>query len=415
MSETIGQERSPIQARRLLPTDSELNRMMRISKNVARGGISGVNTPQEALTRILAGWSCGIDVATALVNVKPVEGRLAVPEMVAVAAIRRSGLGDIRTVEVCDDHATVRVTRADWPSELHPAAFEDVSHTDADAIREGLLVVDAKGNNISKKNNWKFNKPWMHLARARGNAKRKWLEETVGGLPYSPDELGADTDEDGNEVVADFDEPRTSWTPPAATATPTPDAVPATPTVVPPVEPAKPVPSWFQPPVNVAALMHEQSLEPDPVRQALNEVFQPATTEQQAEAKRLFKALELDAVTWAVVIARERAGAKSIKELTSDRAGELLARLEKVRKLRLLREASNLSDESWSNALKKRAVTKDVLLPAAAVDEIFAKLYDAVAPFKRQEIGVDPVPQDSTAGKALPSPAASQELQSAAA
>ena len=408
MAETVGQKRPPIQARRLLPTDGELNRMNRIANGAARGGITGVNTPNEAFVRILAGWSCGIDAATALINIKPVDGRLALPEMVAVAAIRRSGVGDIRTVVVADDHATVEVTRADWPN----GRAEKITFSVADAVRAGLIQLDAKGQNNSRKDNWRKYTSDMLLARARATAKRRYLEEAVGGLPYSPEELGADTDEDGNAVNVELDKPAIGWMPASGSAGPMLDALPAAAVVTPATEIARPTPAWQQPSAPVIAPPPEQPL--DDVHKALCEVFNPATTDQQAEAKRLFKALELDAVTWAVIIGRERAGAKSIKELTSDRAGELLAKLEKVRKLRLLRVASNLSDESWTNALKKRAVSKDVLLPTVAVDEIFAKLYDQVTPFKRQEIGVDPAPQDSTAGKALPPPVASPNLRSAA-
>jgi len=407
MAETVGQERPPIQTRRLLPTDSELNRMNRIANGAARGGITGVNTPNEAFVRILAGWSCGIDAATALINIKPVDGRLALPEMVAVAAIRRSGVGDIRTVVVADDHATVEVTRADWPN----GRAEKITFSVADAVRAGLIQLDAKGQNNSRKDNWRKYTSDMLLARARATAKRRYLEEAVGGLPYSPEELGADTDEDGNAVNVELDRPAPGWTPPPSVATATTlNAGPAS--VIPLTETAKPAPAWQQPTQPAVAPAPEQPL--DDVHKTLCEVFTPATADQQAEAKRLFKALELDAVTWVVIIGRERAGAKSIKDLTSDRAGELLARLEKVRQLRLLRVASNLSDESWSNALKKRAVSKDVLLPAAAVDEIFAKLYDQVTPFKRQEIGVDPAPEGSTAGKELPPSAAGSKLRSAA-
>lgn len=403
----ISTVQAPTPAHRLLPTDGELNRMNRIANGAAHGGIAGVNTPNEAFVRILAGWSCGVDAATALINIKSVDGRLALPEMVAVAAIRRSGIGDIRTIEVTDDHATVRVTRADWPTEL----YEIVTFSVADAVRAGLIQLDAKGQNNSRKDNWRKYTSDMLLARARATAKRRYLEEAVGGLPYSPEELGADTDEDGNAVNVELDRPASGWT---RTANPVPDALPAAATAVTPAtETAKPTPAWQQPSAPIIVPPPEQPL--DDVHKALCDVFNPATADQRAEAKRLFKTLELDAVTWAVIIGRERAGAKSIKELTTDRAGELLAKLEKVRQLRLLRVVSNLSDESWTNALKKRAVTKDVLLPAAAVDEIFAKLYDQVTPFKRQEIGVDPAPVDSTAGKALPSPSASQELQAAAA
>ncbi|HSW46485.1 MAG TPA: hypothetical protein VLM89_13035, partial [Phycisphaerae bacterium] len=74
--------------------------MTRIANSVAAGGISGCSTPSAAFARLLIGWSHGLDAGTALNDIRCVEGRMTLPELVKVSAIRRSGIGDVRTVAV---------------------------------------------------------------------------------------------------------------------------------------------------------------------------------------------------------------------------------------------------------------------------------------------------------------------------
>ncbi|HSW44082.1 MAG TPA: hypothetical protein VLM89_00755, partial [Phycisphaerae bacterium] len=298
-----------------------------------------------------------------------------------------------------EESATVEVTRADWPADRR----ERVTFTAANAVTAGLMALDAGGRNISRKDNWRKYCSDMLLARARGTAIRRWLEETVAGLPYSPDEIGAETDEDGQ--IIELDQAAGSSTPAWSqqVAKPAPAAVDAT-SPPPPADTAvasalRPVPSWGKASMPPVASIPEPVL--DPVRESLGEIFATCTPEQVERAKELVRRLSIDAAAWRALCIRE-AGVPSIRDMSQEAAGRMLTRLDMVWQVRLLREACNLSSESWTKALCKRSVKSDLELSAEAMGEIRAKLSEQVTPFERQKLGIDLVQEGTIAGKGLP-------------
>lgn len=385
--------------RKLMPSPVELNIMMRIANGVVRSGIGGCNSPQEAFAKILTGWGSGLDVATSLNNLKAVEGRMTLPELVKVAAVRRSGIGDVRTVEANEDRAVVEVTRSDWPA----GRKELVAFTIEDAVRGGLVQLDAAGKNTSRKDNWRKWTTDMLLARARGTALRRYLEEASAGLPYSADEIGAETDEDGNAVV-ELDQvqcgnaPRPIAAPsiadqvvPPIAAAPDPQQAPAEDTSDTPVDP-----------VHDAESDRANSAAPaaDPFANGLKEIEERTLREDIAHRVRsLLNLVRFDAPTWKTFLSHHY-GASSLAQLTIDQGQDACQQLDRLYKLDRLRHEMNTSDADFQRALSKRGVDHLAKLSPQHAQEMVNKLMGFMTPFRIAELGLNvPTRLDGNGGQ----------------
>lgn len=381
---------APTALRPILPTDAELNRMMRIANSAARSGIGGCSTPQEAFAKLITGWSMGIDAGTALNNIKCIDGRMTAPELIKVAAVRRSGIGDVRTVEVADDHATVEVTRADWPADRK----ELVSFTEAHAVKAGLMTVDQGGKNTSRKDNWRKYASDMFLARARGTALRRWLEEASSGLPYSPDELGADTDADGNIVELDNCGPSLP-TLPSLPALDAPKPAP-TPTQARPEAPATPA----VPPGNAAALTTQAApvaavvggscvqASADPVAAGLQDIENKTRTEERYTAARgKIVLLRWDTPTWKAFLSHHF-GVQKFADLPEHDQNSALGHLDRLHRIEQLYRECQITPAQQAKVLEKRGLQHIWQLSPEQTVELAGKLADMLSPFRRTELGI---------------------------
>lgn len=373
-------------ARPVLPTDAELNRMMRIANGAARSGLGGCGTPQEAFAKLLTGWSAGIDAGTALNNIRLVDGRMTIPELVKAAAVRRSGIGDVRTVEVTEDHATVAVTRADWPE----GKVELVTFGVADAVRAGLMTVDSKGGNTSRRDNWRKYAPDMLLARARGTALRRYLEEASAGLPYSPDELGADTDEDGGIVELD----KTTYT--AMVAAPLPTVLAATPPASDPrpVGNADPLPALQDLPR--AALPAggsgdgQQAAQPtqaDPVADELQAIGERnLAVERMEKARSIMCLLRWDTPTYRAFL-RHHFGADSMKAMNETQQSAVIAHMDRLYRLEIAGREYGVVD-GFARACEKRGVAHFYELTPEHVQGMLSTMLATITPERQLQIGL---------------------------
>ena len=173
----------------------------RIGEAAAQAGIYKSKNAAELALRVKYGMEMGLGPATALQSVAVINGS---PSLTAGAIASRIGGHpdyDYEVTEHTEDRCTIvvyRRKRGEW-RECPPSTF-----TMEDAAKAGLL----------KAGPWKQYPRNMLYARALTNAARWHAAEVFGGSVYTPDELGADVDEQG-EVVTTAYVPAAPAAPPA--------------------------------------------------------------------------------------------------------------------------------------------------------------------------------------------------------
>lgn len=169
----------------------------------------------------------GIHPLAALAGVNVIDGKPSLAPALMSALIRRAG-HKIRvyksgSVAAGDYQTRVEITRADDPDFTHSASW-DVHR----AVRAGLCsyapdqngvwVVSAQGRNGGAKP-WQAYTESMVYARSLSECAREAAEDVLFGVHYTPEELGADVDADGN-LLAEFEQQQQTQQQPAASAMP---------------------------------------------------------------------------------------------------------------------------------------------------------------------------------------------------
>ena len=395
----------------LLPTTSVIERLMTISNAVAKCAMFSIRKPEEAFARLLLGWEHGLGPMTALSEIDIIDGKPALNARTQVAIVRLRKVGNIEVVSADMTGAVVRVTRADWPAERS----ELVSFTVEDAVRAGKMMF--KGNlALATKpgSGWAKTPVAMFIARAQTTGAKRYFQEIFCGLPYTPDELDADVDDARRPITTTFENVPPPWSRPAETnetneatngaglagpavqgVTVVQDAANSTTSVV---EPAAPISAGIAADEPKPGPGPTVPLTSEPAETGPAAYSQPLSTdEQQAQARSLVASLSMSQSDWKTLMASH--SVTSFKDLRKDAAESVLRFLDRLRQIGILRKHANgggVSDEQWARALAKRGVSRAVELKVEQVEEIYSKLYQEVTPFKRQEIGIDPVSSGPT-------------------
>jgi hypothetical protein len=225
----------------------------------------------------------------------------------------------------------------------------------------------------------------MFVARARSRAHRRYFEVGSLGLAYSKEELEDLAEDNGRLPGVELERSVSPWQQPQSPAVPAPAGG----------TPAFPAP---QPSPQAAVI--------PPAAPAVGIDYTPplSTPDQQSEAKLLISVLCLSQADWSALMAQH--GVTSFKELRRDSAASLLAYLDKLRQISILRKSAGVTDEQWAKALAKRQVIRAIELKPTDALEIYNKLYESVTPFERQRLGIDPKPEDAL-GNVPPPPSPS--------
>lgn len=160
-----------------------LDETMRLGAVLAQSGFfEDSKQAAQAVVKILAGREIGIGPIAAMTGIHIVKGKPAIGANLIAAAIKRSGRYDYRIrrhdATVCEIEFFQAVA-GKWES-LGVSAFSL-----EDARRAGTQNLDKFARN-------------MLFARAISNGARWYAPDIFGGGPvYTPDELGAEVDEDG--------------------------------------------------------------------------------------------------------------------------------------------------------------------------------------------------------------------------
>lgn len=164
------------------------------------GFFQDVKDANQALVKILAGQEMGFGAFASLTGVYIIQGRPSIGANLMAAAVKRSGKYDYRVLEMTEQVCEIAFYQSG--KEIGRSRF-----TLEDARKAGTKNLDKYARN-------------MLFARSMSNGVKWFVPDIFNGAPvYTPEELGAETDQDGNilDVTPTLPAPTTTATvtPPA--------------------------------------------------------------------------------------------------------------------------------------------------------------------------------------------------------
>lgn len=161
----------------------------------ASGYFKDVRGEAQAVTKILYGREIGIGPVTALMSVHVIEGKPAPSANLIAARIRASGRYDYRVRE-----HTAEVCRVEFFARAG-GKLESLGIVE-------WTIAEARAAGLAGKQVWKSYPRAMLFARALSEGARVHCPEVFGGSPvYTPEELGAEVNADGDPVGLTAPEP----------------------------------------------------------------------------------------------------------------------------------------------------------------------------------------------------------------
>jgi hypothetical protein len=156
---------------------------------------------------MLAARSLDIPMWAAFQQVIVQKGKVAMTSTLMQALVLRAGYDLFVREDVSGPQgATVRAVR---PGIGHDGCgWADVSFTEEDAVRAGLLVRVRGKETLEARSSKGEVMPWekytndMYIWRAISRAARRYFPDVLMGMLYTPEEIGAGVDEDGQPVSA---------------------------------------------------------------------------------------------------------------------------------------------------------------------------------------------------------------------
>jgi len=154
----------------------------------ASGFFQDARQAAQAVVKILAGQELGVGPFTSMTGVYIIQGRPALSANLMAAAVKRGGRYNFRVIELTD-------TRCEIAFFEHGQECGRSTFTADEARRAGTKNMD------------KFPKNMLY-ARAISNGVRWYCPDVLGGSPvYTPEELGASVNEDGQVIDVKAEEP----------------------------------------------------------------------------------------------------------------------------------------------------------------------------------------------------------------
>jgi hypothetical protein len=138
-----------------------------------------VNTPEKAIAIMMKGKELGIGAMEALNSINVIQGKTSVSPQLMLALARRTGELENLDIKKDDKEATVTVKRKGM-----------------DPITTHFGVKEATAMGMMFKDNYKKQPAIMFQWRALAENLRLTFGDAISGM-YTPDELGAETNEDG--------------------------------------------------------------------------------------------------------------------------------------------------------------------------------------------------------------------------
>lgn len=141
----------------------------------------------QAIVKVLAGHELGFGPVASMTGIYIVKGKVSLSANLMGAAVKRSGRYNYRVLELTDEAAEIEF------------------YEDGKAIgRSRFTLDDAKKAGLNTSDNWRKYPRNMLFARALSNGVKWYCPDVTGGPAYTPDELGAMVDEDGDVVESEI-------------------------------------------------------------------------------------------------------------------------------------------------------------------------------------------------------------------
>ena len=150
----------------------------------ASGFFSDVKTQAQAMVKVMAGAELGLPPFASMSGIHIVQGKPVLGANLIATMVKNSGRYDYR-IKHLDDRACV----LSWYENGKPVG------------EAGFTIEEANAAGLTNKPTWKAYASDMLFARALTRGARRYAPGIFGGAPiYTPDEMGVDTDEDGQIV-----------------------------------------------------------------------------------------------------------------------------------------------------------------------------------------------------------------------
>lgn len=170
------------------PSDADWRMMLDIGTKALKSGMlpQGIKTPEAAAIIALKARELGMPLMVGFAHIAVINGKptLSAEMMQAVARKNLPGLS-INLIESSNEKASVEITRPEPGSKAYTLTF---------------TMDDAKKADLLKNNVWSKYPAAMLWSRAISAALRKICPDALMGVSYTPEELGADVDENGHVI-----------------------------------------------------------------------------------------------------------------------------------------------------------------------------------------------------------------------
>jgi len=149
------------------------------------GYFTDVKSKAQAIVKVMAGAELGLPPFASMTGIHIIQGKPVLGANVIATLVKNDPRYDYKVNEATDH-------------ECQLAFFENGNQIG----KVGFTIEEAKSIGLATKDNWKKYPSDMLFARAISRGARRFAPGIFGGSPvYTPDEMGADVDEDGSVIV----------------------------------------------------------------------------------------------------------------------------------------------------------------------------------------------------------------------
>ena len=144
----------------------------------------------QAVVKVLAGRELGFGAFASMTGVAVIQGKPVVGANLTAAAIKQTGKYNYRVIKHTEQECEIEF-------------FENGQSVGISAF----TMNDAKAAGLTNKDNWKKYPRNMLFARAISNGQKWYAPDVYNGVTvYTPDEMGATVDEEGNIIEGKAEE-----------------------------------------------------------------------------------------------------------------------------------------------------------------------------------------------------------------
>jgi hypothetical protein len=177
-----------------------------VARTVARSGFlpPGLSTPEKAAAIILKGRELGIPAMQSIAHIHAIAGKLTCSAELMLALLARGGITWTWTKDGTDhEQATIQFHREGFQPVSGRFTMDDARRIETVAWEGG----EKKSVKLADQDSWKNYPANLLRARAIANGARMIGPDLLTGISYTPEELGADVDEDGQPFPKQRPEP----------------------------------------------------------------------------------------------------------------------------------------------------------------------------------------------------------------